>query len=140
MTIEDLADVVENLDVPGTCDALRQVFAVIDRLEAKVAPAVDEVHRSGEGELEGFTSIVSWLRMNGRMGAGVAKTTATVAERTAELPVTAAAWAAGDLSSDQVRAIVANVKARRAPLFAEHEAAVIPALVPLSVSDTALMM
>jgi hypothetical protein len=140
MDLEDLAAGLERLEVPGHCDGLRAAFALLDRLEAKIAPAVDEVNRSGEWELEGSASMVNWLRLNAGMGAGAAKTMATVAERTAQLPVTAAAWEAGELSTDQVRAIVANVKARRTGLFAEHEAAVVPALVGLSVADTALAM
>jgi hypothetical protein len=57
------------------------------------------------------------------------------------LPVTAAGWRSGELSSAQVAAVTANVADDElAELFAAHEATVIPTLVPLSVADTAAAM
>jgi hypothetical protein len=63
-----------------------------------------------------------------------------VAVRLARLPVTAQAWADGTLSSGQVAAIVANVSAKRAPLYAGHEADMTPVLAELSVADVAHVM
>jgi hypothetical protein len=62
------------------------------------------------------------------------------ARRLRRLPVTAAAWAEGGLTAGQVQAVVANVDDARVELFAGHEAGVVPALVGLSVSDTATAM
>jgi hypothetical protein len=58
----------------------------------------------------------------------------------ADLEVTAAAWADGRLSSGQVAAIVANVSAERAGLYAEHEEEMTPLLAELSVADVASAM
>jgi hypothetical protein len=65
---------------------------------------------------------------------------ALTATRLAQLPVTAAAWADGALSSSQVAAVVANVSAEHASLYAAHEDELTPALAALSVRDTAAAM
>ena len=57
-----------------------------------------------------------------------------------QLPVTAAAYRDGVLSSGQVQAIVANLKDRTASLFAHHEAELVSELAALSVTDTAVAM
>src|SRR5690348_10676052 len=131
MYFEALREMVADLDVPGNCDALREILAVRDLLEAKICPAIEEAERSGEWEIEGSVSMVSWLRANGAMTAGGAKSMATVAARLAALPVTAGAYETGTLSSDQVRAIVAKVAERHVELFAQHEAELIPTLATL---------
>jgi len=105
MVFEDLTTVVERLEVPPTCEAIAELLAMLSRLEAKLAAAVDEVNHSGEWEIEGATSMTSWLRWAGTMTGGAAKAMVTVAERVAQLPVTAAAWESGELSSGQVRVI-----------------------------------
>jgi hypothetical protein len=63
-----------------------------------------------------------------------------LAKRLRGLPVTAAAHRDGSLSDGQVRAIVANLNDRVAPLFAVAEADMVPRLVPLDVADTARVM
>ncbi|HZN13199.1 MAG TPA: DUF222 domain-containing protein [Acidimicrobiales bacterium] len=140
MYFEDLADAVENLDVPGTCAAVAELLPLLGRLEAKLSAAVDELNHSGEWELDNATSMVSWLRYVGRMSGGAAKAMTTTAARVAALPVTAAAWESGELSSGQVRVIVNKVDERRAELFAEHETELVPYLVPLTVAQTAIAM
>ena len=51
------------------------------------------------------------------------------ARRLQSLSLTRALWEAGELSNGQVDAIVANLDDRRAPVFAQHETQVVPALV-----------
>ncbi len=62
------------------------------------------------------------------------------AKRLSVLPVTAAAWADGVLSSSQVGAVVANVSAEHAGLYGAHEEELTPVLATLSVRDTAAAM
>jgi hypothetical protein len=62
------------------------------------------------------------------------------ARRLRGLPVTAAAALDGSLSAGAVQAIVANVTDATAELFAEHEAELIPTLVPLCAGDVAAAM
>ena len=52
------------------------------------------------------------------------------------LPVTADAWLNGALSDGQIEVVVACVTDRRAELWAEHEAAVVPLLAPLDLQQT----
>ena len=55
-------------------------------------------------------------------------------------PLTAEAWRHGELSTGQVDVIEQIVKQYACGLFAEHEAAVVPALAPLSVPETVMAM
>jgi len=66
--------------------------------------------------------------------------TARHARLLAHLPVTAAAWADGRLSSGQVEAMCANLTLDLVDPFAQHEAAVLPHLLPLSATDVATAM
>ena len=140
MQFPALAAAIDELDVPGSCAAAREVLALRDRLDAKLAPAIDAVARSGEWEVEGAASMVAWLRHHGRMAGGKAKTLVTTAERMADAPATYVAWAEGRLSSGQARAIAANVAERHVELFAAHEAELVPFLEPLSVAQTVAAM
>jgi hypothetical protein len=56
--------------------------------------------------------------------------------RLRDLPATSDAWLSGDLSDGQVEIIVECVTDRRAGLWADHEAEVVPNLVPLDLLST----
>lgn len=140
MYVEALREMVEGLEVPGNCDSLRELLPIRDLLEAKICSAVEEVEHGGEWALEGSVSMVSWLRANGAMTAGAAKSLTVTAARLAALPVTTAAYESGALSTDQVRAIVAKVAERHVELFASHEAALVPTLIPMTVTEVAQTM
>ncbi|MGI8758462.1 MAG: DUF222 domain-containing protein [Acidimicrobiales bacterium] len=62
------------------------------------------------------------------------------ARRLHSLPVTTTAAVDGRLSAGQVKSVVANVTDRTATMFAEHEEAVVPTLVGLSVTETTTAM
>jgi hypothetical protein len=81
----------------------------------------------------------AWLRDAGSSSRDASRLTAT-AKRMQALPVLADAWERGELSGGQVEAVVRSVPERHVELFASHEAAVVPALVGLSVADTARAM
>ena len=121
-------------------DEILETLATIDRLTAQVSAALGAFDARGEWELDGATSAVAWLRDRAGMTGAAAKAMVRTAQRLRSLPVTREAWVEGTLSGGQVQAVVANVDDRRAPLFAEHEPAVVPALVGLSVADTASAM
>jgi 5-methylcytosine-specific restriction protein A len=84
--------------------------------------------------------LTCWLVGHGRRSHRDAHREATAARRLAQLPVTAAAWSDGTLSSGQVAAIVANVSSERAGLYALHEPGLTPVLAELSVAGTAAAM
>ena len=64
---------------------------------------------------------------------------AATAHKLRQLPVTAAAWRAGELSGGQVDAVLANV-GNHLERFADHEAAVVDTLAPLAVHHVARVM
>lgn len=137
---ETLESAISELDVPGTGAALVEGFALLDRLTAKLTLAAAEFDASREWELDAATSAVAWLKHRAGMTATAAAWTVRTANRLAQLPVTASAWLTGGLTTGQVKAVGANVDDRTVSLFAEHEAEVVPALVPLSPRQTGIAM
>jgi len=111
-----------------------------DRLDAKVTMAVAAFDAADLWDVDGDTSMTGWLRhhagMSNRDAAGMAKT----GRRLRAAPLTAAAWLDGDLSGGQVTAVVANLNDDRADLWAQHEATVVPQLVPLPVHHVGAVM
>jgi hypothetical protein len=140
MIFEALAQAIDDLEVPGSCDAVIELTRYIERLEARRAGAIEAVDRSGEWEIEGGATMVSWLRHNARMSGGAAKAAVADAALLGALPVTSAAAASGALSAGQVRAIVANVPERFVDLFAEGEAALVPIMAGMGVAETVSVM
>ena len=131
-----LREAVEELEVPLDGDALREALELADRLNAKLSAAVAAFDAESAWELDGATSMTAWLRHHAGMTASNAKAMVSTAKKLRMLPMTAGAWLSGTLSGGQVQAIVRNAT----PKFSEHEATVVPALVDLSVADTALAM
>lgn len=138
--MRELAEAVEEVQIPVCGDDIAEVISLMDRLSAKVTEAVGAFDKAGIWEIEGASSMTAWLRHRARMSGGAASTMTRTARRLGELPVTAAAWLDGSLSSGQVQAVVANVGDTTIEMFAEHEAEVVPALFELSVADTATAM
>jgi hypothetical protein len=131
-----LAAVVERLEVAPRAEDIEQALRARDRLDAKISEAL-RAFDAGQGwASDGSLSLTSWLAAHGRRWRRDAHREAGVARRLAQLPVTAAAWSEGTLSSGQVAAIVANVAPGRAALYAQHEAAMTPLLAELSVAGT----
>ncbi|MGH9105169.1 MAG: DUF222 domain-containing protein [Acidimicrobiales bacterium] len=138
--VEQLARAVDSLVAPDDAEGFEQVLRIRDRLDAKVAEGLWSLDRSDGWRADGSLSLTAWLAWHGRISQKDAHREAVVARRLSRLPVTAAAWASGELSSGQVAAIVANVSAPHAGLFAGQEADLVPELAPLSVRETASVM
>lgn len=137
---EDLAEAIENLVVPAESDALIELFHLYGRLGAKAARAAGTFDHDGGWELDGSASMTAWMRTRLDMTNQQANRILRRARRVRTLPVTAAAWEDGSLSSGQIEIIVANVTDRRSFLFSEHEAAVVPGLAELDILDTLAAM
>jgi hypothetical protein len=135
-----LAAVVDDLELAPVTEDIEQVLRVRDRLDAKISEALRKLDVKEEWASDGALSLTAWLISHGRRAQRDAHREAKVARRLAELPVTAAAWSDGTLSSGQVAAIVANVSSGRAQLYAGHEADMTPVLAELSVRDTGSAM
>jgi Domain of unknown function (DUF222) len=139
-TLEPLADVIEGLDLPADSAVLTEAFALADRLNAKLLAAVGEHDAAELWRDAGATSMTAWLRHHTQRSGRDAARCARTARRLRQLPVTAAAYRDGVLSSGQVQAIVANLSDRTVGLFTDHEAELVPDLAALSVADTAVAM
>jgi 5-methylcytosine-specific restriction protein A len=135
-----LASAIDSLDIPVDGDVLAAAFALRDRLDARLTAAVEAFDRAELWDVEGATSITAWLADRARMSRPRAAATARNARLVARLPLTAAAWADGRLSSGQVEAICANLSPRLVDLFAHHEVGVLPSLYPLSAADVGTAM
>jgi hypothetical protein len=138
--IKELAAALACLQVAPVAGDIEQLLALRDRLDANIS----EVLRAFDSELgwaeDGSLSLTAWLAAHGRRSGKDAHREAVTAKRLSQLPATAAAWAGGVLSSSQVGAVVANVSAEHASLYAAHEDELTPVLAALSVRDTAAAM
>jgi Domain of unknown function (DUF222) len=139
-TLERLAQAIDRLDLPVDRGMLSEAFALADRLNAKLLAAVGEHDAAELWRDDGATSMTAWLRHHTRRSGRDAARCAKTARRLRQLPVTAAAYRDGVLSSGHIQAIVANLKDRTAGLFADHETALVPELAALSVGETAVAM
>jgi Domain of unknown function (DUF222) len=139
-TLEGLASAIDHLELPVDSGVLTDAFTLADRLNAKLLAAVGEHDTAELWRNDGATSMIAWLRHHTRRSGRDAAHWAKTARRLRQLPVTAAAYRDGVLSSGQVQAIVANLKDRTAGLFAHHETEPVPELAALSVADTAIAM
>jgi hypothetical protein len=136
----DLAGVVGSLELAPVAEEIEQVLRARDCLDAKISEALRNFDAEGAWSADGSLTLTAWLAAHGRLSRRDAHREARAARRLAKLPVTAAAWADGALSSAQVGAIVVNVSSDRAGLYAEHEGDMTPVLAECSVADTARVM
>ncbi|MEQ1788321.1 MAG: DUF222 domain-containing protein, partial [Acidimicrobiales bacterium] len=117
-----------------------EVAQLHSALTAKVTMALAELDRRGEWEIDGSASMTAWMRAHLDVTNQQANRMLKTGRRLRDLPGTAGAWLAGELSEGQVEIVVANVSDRRAPLWSEHEAEIVPLLRGLDVVQTARAM
>jgi Domain of unknown function (DUF222)/HNH endonuclease len=137
---EELGNLIDELDIPLDGAALATILALRDRLDARISHAVAAHDRAGLWELDGATSMTAWLADRAAMPRPRAVTTVSRARKLTHLPVTAAAWRDGVLSSGQVEAIATNLDPHTVALFADDETVMVPTLADLSVRDVATAM
>jgi hypothetical protein len=137
---EELGDAIEGLDIPVDGAALAAAVALRDRLDARISDAIATHDRAGLWELDGASSMTAWLAHHTYMPRPRAGATTARARKLVLLPVTARAWRDGVLSTGQVDAITTSLDPHTVALFADHETAMVPTLVDLSVRDVAIAM
>ncbi len=137
---EELRTTIQTLDIPPCSDAVIEVAHIHSALGAKVTIALAELDRRGEWEIDGSASMTAWMRARLELTNHQANRILKTGRRLRDLPATTAAWLAGELSDGQVEIIVANVTDRRAGLWADHEAGVVPTLTSLDIVQTARTM
>ena len=138
--VAELIEAVDELDIAVDGSELRRALWGLDRLSAKISAAVGEFDAAELYEAGGAHSMGSWLGYQAAMAGPDARRMAATAKRLRSMPVTRDAWVDGALSGGQVRIICANLTDRTAPLFAEHEGALVTRLAALDIADTLVAM
>ena len=134
--VDRLLEAEEALPDDLTSDEVLALFAVQDRLTARLSAALERVDPAAEGAV----TMAHWLRT--RAGRSTTEAAALVrrAARLGQCPDVAAAWLDGRLATGQVDAVVAHISDRTQPIFTEHEPTLVPAFVGLSTRDTEAAM
>ncbi|ADB75843.1 DUF222 domain-containing protein [Geodermatophilus obscurus] len=101
LAAEDLA----SLFGPALLDRLRPLLVAQNRLAAEVARTVREAEVSGAAEVDGLKTMGSWLRGHAHLSASEAARVVRTGRALAQLPVMAAACAAGQLTGEQAAVI-----------------------------------
>jgi Domain of unknown function (DUF222) len=90
---------------PALLERLGPLLTAVNRLAAEVARTVRQCEVSGAAEHDGKASVGSWLRGHHRLPAGAANQLVRNGRALEQLPVLAAAAAAGAVTADAVAAI-----------------------------------
>ena len=98
--------------------------------------ALAAVDRGGEWGIDGSASMAAWVRNHLFLTHSTAARVLRTGRRLLDLPATTAAWLSGSLSDGQIEILVANVTDRRAALWAQHEADLVPGLAALDLEST----
>ena len=133
---DGLRDEVERLHIPIDGDAIGELFAIRDRLDAKLSAAVGEFDRAGLYDLEGRTTMTAWLKSHAPLTSSEAHRIAMTARHLRQFPVTREAWEEGELTDAQVATVLASVRSEHRELFAQHEAEIVPTLARLDAAGT----
>jgi hypothetical protein len=120
-SVKELAGAISCLQVAPVAEDIEELLALRDRLDSKLSEVLGVFEAEQGWAEDGSLSLTAWLAAHGRRSRKEAYREAVMAKRLSALPVTAAAWAEGALSSSQVGAVVANVSAEHANLYAAHE-------------------
>ena len=138
--LTDLREAIETLDIPIDGDAIVEAIALQDRLQARIADVIGTPEFRELCAADMATSIVAWLRANGRMTKRAALRLRMLAAQLRQLPVCAAAYRDGVLSGGQVEAVLAQLDDELAEVFATQEAELVPYLSPLTVAGVSRAM
>ena len=131
---------IQTLDIPPSCAAVAEVAQQHSVLSAKLTMALAAVDRGGEWEIDGSASMTAWVRNHLGLTHSSAARVLRAGRRLLDLPATTAAWLSGSLSDGQIEILVANVTDRRAALWAQHEADLVPGLAALDLESTKIAL
>lgn len=134
-----LRDAVDGLQIPVDGDAISELYAIRDRLDAKLNAAVGEFDRAGLYDLEGRT-MTAWMQSHTPLTSKEAHRVTMAARQLRQFPVTREAWEQGGLTGAQVATVLATVRTEHRDLFAEHEAEIVPTLSQLDAAGTRAAM
>jgi hypothetical protein len=126
-----LAEAVDGLEAPVTCEDLAVVLALADRLTALASTGIGEVDAAELWDTQDAVSMTAWLRGPLRATHGQAARPLSRARRLRALPATRAAWESGRISTAQVEAILARLNPARLAVFAACETDMVGHLVDM---------
>jgi hypothetical protein len=126
-------DLVELGDVPALC-------ALQDLLAERVNAAVARLDTEGAHGIDGAVSMPAWLRHKACQSAASASRVVRTGRKLRYFDAVRDAWHTGSLSAAHVEVIVANVKERHMPLFAEHQHDMVKQLAHMTVEDAQKVM
>jgi hypothetical protein len=127
----ELLEAIESLDVDCDLDEIRSTFAALDKIKARLAPALVDADAAKLYEAECATSMIAWLKTEG-LHRGDAIAHMTTARTLAKLPQVAAAYETGQLRSGHVREIVSHAPKRFVDEFAAQQDTFVPILTKLT--------
>jgi hypothetical protein len=128
------------LDPPCSLDAIRELVAIQGRLNAIIATVTDQANTAGLYGFDDCVSMNSWLRQQCDLTKHQAGALLSLGHTCNVFPVMGAAARDGSLSAGQVSVITKVVKPHLVDVFASHEAHVVPTLVGMNITDTAVAM
>jgi len=131
-----LTEAIDGLDLSVDREVIVGALRQRDRLDARIAAGVAAFDAAELWDCDGATSMTRWLINEGRLGDGAARRLVRTASRLSQWPVLARAFAEGTVSAGQVELIAHKVRPHHVELFAEHEAALVPALALLDLDAT----
>ena len=134
--VERVIRAIEALPRDLANEEVASLFAASDRLTARLSSALARIDPTADGAV----SVRHWLRSRAERSDHEAGVLVRRAHRLTGCPLVADAWHDGLLSTGQVNAITASVSDRTQPVLAQHEADLVPALAPLSVRATEVVM
>jgi hypothetical protein len=135
-----LEELVEQLDVAVEGRDLARLLRLRDRLFAKALRPLRDFDELGLYQLTKATSTKTYLEKEAGLSPGEAGALVTTARKVCKMPLTAAAFLDGSLSSGVVRAVVANVTPRILDLYVHNEPENLEILRPLTPRDAAFAM
>jgi hypothetical protein len=106
---------------PALLERLRPLLAAQNRLAAEVTRTVRECEVSGAAEVDGLTTMTSWLRGHGHLSTAEAARVVRAGRALPSLPTLAAAFAAGHVTVEQAGVIARVTEPEHLALAAEQD-------------------
>jgi hypothetical protein len=138
---ERLRDAISDIDTAGVCLAdVPALCALQDLLAERVNAAVARLDTEGAHGVDGAVSMPAWLRHKACQSGASASRVVRTGRKLRYFDAVRDAWHTGSLSAAHVEVIVANVKERHMPLFAEHQHDMVKQLADMTVEDAQKVM
>ncbi|WNV77905.1 HNH endonuclease signature motif containing protein [Geodermatophilus sp. DSM 44513] len=105
---------------PALLERLRPLLVAQNRIAAEIARTVAECDGVGAAEHDGLTTMGSWLRGHGHLSDSEAARVVRAGRALGQLPVMAAAFAAGEVTAEQAAVLGAIAEPRMLALAADQ--------------------